>query len=87
MEFKVKSKKLRMTLTDGTVHEFRCPSLAEQEELVADLESAKPQDAIKVYCRFFEGLGLPESATKQLDVDDFEEFIGFVLNPKKKSVI
>lgn len=87
MEFKAKVKKLKITAADGTVYEMRCPSIGDLESLQSEIETAQPKDAMKVYVKFFEGLGLPESASKQFDSEDFTEFITFVLNPKKNSQV
>lgn len=82
-EFVVKSKKLRVTI-EGVSHEMRCPTLGDGEIFQEKLEAAKPNEALGLYRDFFESLGLPKEVSSKMDLEDFLEFIQFVMVPKKK---
>lgn len=81
-EFVAKSKKIKVTI-NGTSYEMRCPTIQDNETLNKRLLEEKTENAFQVYIEFFESLDLPIEAIKQMDSDDFLEFITFILTPKK----
>ena len=83
MEFVAKSKKLTVKVA-GESYEMRFPTIGQTEVLQEKINKGEPKDAIKVYKKFFEELGLPSEAIDQFDHDDFLNFVEFVLSPKKK---
>jgi hypothetical protein len=84
LEFIAKKKTLRVTV-GGATHEMVAPTIGQTEALSQVLNEAQPQDAFKLYAKFFTELGLPDGVIQQFDQDDFFDFIGFVLHPKKKA--
>ncbi len=81
-EFVTKPKKLKLSL-NGTAYEMRCPTMAENDDLEIKIK-ASPETSIQTYKEFFVSLGLPMEALNGMDLEDFLDFIGFVLNPKFK---
>jgi hypothetical protein len=80
--FEAKEKKMKVKVA-GQEHMMRVPKMHEAETLQDAVQKADPKDVKNIYEDFFVSLGLPESVMKQFDVIDFQDFIGFVLFPKK----
>lgn len=81
-EFVTKTKKLKLSL-NGTAYEMRCPTMAENDDLEIKVK-ANPESSLATYKEFFVSLGLPVEALNGMDLEDFLDFISFVLNPKFK---
>lgn len=82
-ELKVPKKKMKITLYDQ-VYEVRFPSVREVEAFDVNIEGKTGRDALAVMRMYLADLGLPETATLEMDSIDFPEVIGFINNPKKK---
>lgn len=82
-EFVSKTKKMRVTI-EGVAYEMRCPNLGESEMLQDKIKGINPDEVMKMYLNFFEGLGLPIKVCEKMDSDDFIEFIKFVINPNSQ---
>lgn len=80
-EFVSKPKTLKLTI-DGVSHEMRCPKVWETEKLEAALKEGGDAGAVSVYENFFKELGLAPDVVRNMDSEDYVEFIKFVLNPK-----
>jgi hypothetical protein len=80
--FEAKPKKIKVKVS-GSEYEMRVPRISESEALQGKVASADPKDVKEVYVDFFCSLGLDKAALESFDVLDFQEFIGFVLFPKK----
>lgn len=77
-EFKVEPKKAKLTV-GGKTFEGRFPYHGEKKELMKVLDSAKPEEAVKLYEKFFLELGFPIEALDNLDGKDFMDFMLFLI--------
>jgi hypothetical protein len=80
--FEAKPKKIKVKVS-GSEYEMRVPRISESEALQDSVVKADPKDVKGIYTDFFVSLGLTKDALDSFDVLDFQEFIGFVLFPKK----
>ena len=83
MEFVSKRKKLKVTIDDKSI-EIDSPSIGQIEDLKEKMRSESPETVHRMYIDFFKSSVMPEEISLQLDVDGFEEFVTFLLSPKKK---
>jgi len=83
MEFVAKKKMIKVNLS-GEVYEMALPNMGQLEKLQDESKNSNEANVMMVYMNFFADLGLPIEAQKKMDVDDFFEFVNFVMNPKKK---
>lgn len=83
MEFVAKKKMMKVDLS-GEAYEMALPNMGQLEKLQDETKNSNEANIMLVYMNFFAELGLPIEAQKKMDVDDFFEFVSFVMNPKKK---
>lgn len=68
----------------GEAYQMALPNMGQLEKLQDDTKASNEANIMTVYMEFFKELGLPIEAQKKMDVDDFFEFVSFVMQPKKK---
>ena len=83
MEFVAKRKTAKIQV-DGATHEFVLPSIGQSEELFESLKNKSGMDVFAAYDQFFKKCGLKINLSEYLDAQDYNDFITFVLTPKKK---
>ena len=83
MEFVAKKKMIKVELS-GEAYQMALPNMGQLEKLQDETKNSNEANIMSVYMNFFVELGLPIDAQKKMDVDDFFEFVSFVMNPKKK---
>lgn len=82
--FEAKEKKMNVNLY-GEKYTMRVPKISEYNEISEKIKSADPKDVVSIYFDFFVSLGLPREALDKFDAVDFQEFVSFVLFPKKNN--
>lgn len=69
---------------DGESFEVRCPNIGDIELIQERINSEGEEKALGIYKDFFKDIGLPVEAYKKFDMIDFQEFVEFLMSPKKK---
>lgn len=83
MEFVAKRKTVKIQV-DGATHEMVVPSVGQSEELFEALKNKGGVEVFHAYDAFFKKLGLQINLSEHLDAQDYNDFIAFILTPKKK---
>lgn len=84
MEFKVESKKIKVTMGDNA-YEMKVPSVLKMRECQEKLSQAEPTKVLDVIVDYLKDLGLPQEVIMELDYDTFLDLYGFVNGAKKNS--
>jgi hypothetical protein len=83
VEFVAKKRTMKVTI-DGESFEVRCPNIGDIESLQERIQAEGEEKSLSIYKDFFADIGLPVAAYKKFDMIDFQDFVEFLMSPKKK---
>lgn len=83
MGFVYEEEELELTYK-GTVHKFRAPSAYESKEISKKFKDADEKtDAVDIYIKFFEQIGLPEEVTSKMSLKGLLDLFAYTVGAKK----
>ena len=85
MEFKVESKKIKITIGDKS-YDMKLPSVMKMQDMQAKLKDAESDKVIPLMADYLKDLGLPNDVVMELDYDTFLDLYSFVNGSKKNSL-
>lgn len=83
--FVAKKKKAVLEMPDGSKHEGRFPTHGERQEFRRKTKETEGAENLDVVEEFFTKLGFPAEAINELDGNDFQDFVAFLLSGGKKN--